>query len=71
MRGHLPRESYRKSEEALCNPGCSRFETLCGMSWRWPYLEKVLPKKSLTLYLVMQSDEVQENENVEIVQFSK
>ncbi len=24
MRGHLPRESYRKSEEALCNPGCSR-----------------------------------------------
>ncbi len=29
MRGHLPGESYRKSEEALCNPGCSRLEKPC------------------------------------------
>ena len=35
LRGHLPRGSNRKSEEALCNPGCSRLETLCRMSCTW------------------------------------
>ncbi len=37
-RGHLPCESYRKSEEALCDPDCGRLETLFRMSWRWSYL---------------------------------
>ena len=45
LRGHLPRGSNRKSEEALCNPGCSCLETLCRMSWRWLYLEQILGKK--------------------------
>ncbi len=55
VRGHLPRESYRKSEEALCSPDCGRLETLFRMSWRWLYLEKVLPKKLTYLLPVRQS----------------
>ncbi len=60
VRGHLPRESYRKSEEALCSPDCGRLETLFRISWRWLYLEKVLPKKltHLLTYCLSQSDEV-------------
>ncbi len=53
-RGHLPRESYRKSEEIICKSRCSHLETLAEC------LEKVFPKKlthSLT-HCLSQSDKV-------------
>ncbi len=52
VRGHLPRESDRKSEELLSNPDCGRLETLCRMSWRWLYFEKMLGKTYLLTYLL-------------------
>ncbi len=60
MRGHLPRESYHKSEEALSSPDCSRLET----PFRMHVLEMAVLGESasqetyLLTYCLSQSDKV-------------